>query len=223
MKKDFSLHSGERIHFVDAGLLTTDCITRYEYIAGDLRGANRRLVGADVFCGNGYGANILARTLDATIFGIDGSTEAIAQATASYRSANLFFSAKLFPFELPREMFDFVASIESLEHVREYEAFAAMICRSVRIGGRLYLSVPNEERVVLSRRNYPWHYRHFLAHELDALVAKYGMRKLRGFSTSASVTKDGDVICPYWYQTYGETLHPEGVADTHLMVYERHA
>jgi len=223
MKKDFSLHSGERINFVDAGLLTSDCIARYGFIASDLKQLDRRLVGADVFCGNGYGANILARALDATIFAIDGSTEAIAQATASYRSANLFFAAKLFPFELPRDTFDFVASIESIEHVREYRAFAAMLCRAVRPGGRLYLSAPDEDKLVLERMNYPWHYRHFRAHELDDLVGHAGMRKVGAFSTRCRVARDGDVICAYHYQTYGEILLPEGVGDTHLRVYERDA
>jgi 2-polyprenyl-3-methyl-5-hydroxy-6-metoxy-1,4-benzoquinol methylase len=221
MKKDLSLDSGERINFVDEGLLYTDCLARYQWIERDLQDANRPLVGADVFCGNGYGSNILARSLDATIFAIDGSSESIAQAAQSYLRANLFFAAKLFPFELPHGMFDFVASIESLEHVREYQAFAAMLCRSLRPGGRLYVSAPNEERLVLSRMNYRWHHHHFVNGELDELFHRHGMAKVKGMSTNARVHRDGNDLWPYPYQTYGEMILPEGIADTHLMVYER--
>lgn len=222
MKKDYSLHSGERVNFVDAGLMTSDCLARYEYIASDLRGfGSGRLTGADVFCGNGYGTSILARALDATILAIDGSAEAIAQATQSYLSANIFFAAKLFPFELPRGMFDFIASIESMEHLRDDRAFAAMLCRSLRQGGRLYLSVPDEEAMVLERMKYPWHYQHYRAGELDELIEGFGMTRLRAFSTTNRVTKGGDVIGTYYYQAYGETLLPQGAGDTHLVVYER--
>jgi SAM-dependent methyltransferase len=220
-RKDFALDSGERINIVDEGLVHPDHLARYQFVVDDLAAVRRTLFGADVFCGTGYGANMLARAIAGTVLAIDGSVESIAQATTAYRRANLFFAAKLFPFELPRSAFDFVTSMESIEHVRDYRAFAAVLHASLRPGGRLYLSAPDEQKVVLARTGYPWHYQHFAAPELDELFGGLGMRKLRAATTNATVNDDGNVICPYAYATYGEALLPPGVGDTHLMVYER--
>jgi SAM-dependent methyltransferase len=221
MTKDFSLHSGERLTTIDLPVIYPDVLARYEYVCADMKGRGDNLFGAHVFCGAGYGTDLMAEALDAVVLGIDGSTEAIARANEQYRKSNTIFAAKLFPFCLPRNTFDFVASLESVEHVLDYRAFCMVLCDSLKPGGRLYISAPNEEQMVLSRLNYHWHYKHFKPGELDQFVEPFGMRKIESFSTSCSVGSNGDVLAYYPYRAPGKELLAPHDGDTLFIVYEK--
>jgi 2-polyprenyl-3-methyl-5-hydroxy-6-metoxy-1,4-benzoquinol methylase len=112
--KDYSLKSGERYPTLDLNLIGGDHLWRYGYVASRFEGNNKRLSGADVFCGSGYGAMLMSQKMNATILAIDGSAEAIENANQKIHSPDIIFAAKLFPFELPESSFDFITSMESI-------------------------------------------------------------------------------------------------------------
>ena len=76
MAKDFSLHSGERLATIDPPVIYPDHLARDQFVCDDMKQRGYDLFGADIFCGAGYGTNLLAETLDGTVLGIDGSAEA---------------------------------------------------------------------------------------------------------------------------------------------------
>ncbi|MGV1120027.1 hypothetical protein F0H33_10760 [Xanthomonas translucens pv. undulosa] len=65
--KDYALKSGERYHTLDQNLVGGDHLWRYRYAASRLPNGHAQLFGADVFCGSGYGAALVARETHASI------------------------------------------------------------------------------------------------------------------------------------------------------------
>ena len=98
--KDYSLKSGERYSTLDLNLIGGDHLLRYRYAANRAKEIYPRPYGADIFCGSGYGAEILASTTQGSILAIDGSTEAIENANKKIHDPNIIWAAKLFPFNL---------------------------------------------------------------------------------------------------------------------------
>src|SRR5256885_473955 len=157
-KKDYSLKSGERYSTLDLNLIGGDHLLRYKYAANRAKEIYASPYGADIFCGSGYGAEILAETTQGNILAIDGSLEAIENASNKILSPNIIWAAKLFPFNLPKNTFDFITSMESLEHVKDFEAFFWVLSQSLKIGGTLFISSPHEK--IMPYNGYIWHYKH---------------------------------------------------------------
>lgn len=132
---DFALNSGERIATLAVDDIHPDHWERYHYALRHLQELPGPLVGADVFCGSGYGTFMLAQKLPGFMFGIDGSADAVRQAVDHYAAMNLLYSHKMFPFALPAGLFDFIVSMESVEHVEDGELFFNMLARAVKPGG----------------------------------------------------------------------------------------
>ena len=193
--KDYSLKSGERYPTLDLNLIGGDHLWRYNYAASRVD-ANARLFGADVFCGSGYGAALLAQKTNAMILAIDGSAEAIEVATRKLPDPNIIFAAKLFPFELPENTFDFITSMESIEHVKDYETFMWMLVKSLKKGGSLFISMPNEN--VMPYTGYIWHYKHFVSSEIRELADRHGLEQVNAFSTSSAAYGDDGKTCLFY-------------------------
>ncbi len=159
-RHDFSLHSGERQTATDYTAIRADHRYRYEW-------ADRRIpkggFGADIFCGNGYGTSLLAKTR--SVLAIDGSTEAVQQANAHYQTSRNFFSTAHYPFELPKSVFDFVVSLESIEHVEDGTGFFRQLTDSLKPGGLLVFSTPCEDLLPLQSTGNHFHFRHYRLEE----------------------------------------------------------
>lgn len=196
--KDYSLKSGERYTSLDLNLIGGDHLWRYQYVATRMASQDRRLFGADIFCGAGYGAMLMAQQLDGTILAIDGSAEAIDIANQKLQAPNVIFAAKLFPFELPEATFDFIASLESMEHVKDFETFFWTLAKALKPGGRLFISAPNEN--VMPYQGYVWHYKHFRPVEVRALAEQYGLSEIAALSTTCQVYDGGVSRFYYPYQ-----------------------
>jgi 2-polyprenyl-3-methyl-5-hydroxy-6-metoxy-1,4-benzoquinol methylase len=196
--KDYSLKSGERYSSLDLNLIGGDHLWRYQYVATRMAGQDRPLFGADIFCGAGYGANLMAQQLNATILAIDGSAEAIDIANQKLNAPNVIFAAKLFPFELPEATFDFIASLESMEHVKDFETFFWTLAKALKKGGKLFISAPNE--ITMPYTGYIWHYKHFRPEEVRALAEQYGLSEVAAYSTTCQILKDGVARLFYPYQ-----------------------
>jgi SAM-dependent methyltransferase len=157
-------------------------LAAYEWIAG-------RVVGlrvADLACGEGYGAEVLARAAGAVV-AVDANPEAHEHARLRYRRPNLRFERGLVEeFDQPC---DAIAFLQTIEHVPEpgrlLEGFATLAPISyVSTPNRLTLAPPGEER-----SDNPWHLREYSPSEYRALLephfstvellGTYHARKLR--------------------------------------------
>jgi len=193
MKKDFSANSGERISAITDDRIITDHLARYKYAASFVREQydnDIKIFGADIFCGSGYGTNILAKETNSIIFGIDASEESISHANLNFQRSNIFFSSKIFPFKLPFNIFDFICSFESLEHILDYKLFAVQLASSLKCGGFLLISCPNSDRIDLDINPYHWHYKHLNPIELEDLFVVNGFTLQRKLSTLCVIPND---------------------------------
>jgi len=95
----------------------------------------------DVGCGTGWLAEHFA---DYT--GLDGSTDAVAAATARDRDVRLHDVAE--PLPLPDESFDGVVMKDLLEHVPDPVALVREVRRVLRPGGRVFACSPDAQRWV---------------------------------------------------------------------------
>jgi SAM-dependent methyltransferase len=136
----------------------------YEWIAERVAG----LRVADLACGEGYGADVLATTA-ADVVGVDANPEAYEHARRRYRSANLRFERGLVErFEAECDAIVFLQTIEHVEEpARLLERFAATapVC---------YVSTPN--RLTLAppgapKSSNPWHLREYTPEEYRALLS----------------------------------------------------
>lgn len=191
----------------------------YQYVATRMAGRDRSLFGADIFCGAGYGAILMSQQLNATILAIDGSAEAIEIANRKLHAPNVIFAAKLFPFELPEATFDFIASLESMEHVKDFETFFWMLSKALKPGGRLFISAPNEN--VMPYQGYIWHCKHFRPEEVTALAEQYGLREIGAYSTSCQVYEDGGSRLYYPYQLDNDRALDLDAGDTLFFEFEK--
>lgn len=198
--RDFRLHSGERQTGATLDAIRADHRMRYDWADASLPEGAR---GLDVFCGNGYGTWMLARRR--FVVGIDGSDEAIRWAKEHYASPNASYRAARFPFDLPKSSYQFVVSLESLEHVENDEAFFATIVSALTEGGMLVLSVPNEAELPLCRFRNAFHHRHYTIGGVRRLCAAHGMTIIEwaGQDVYAPAANDGfrlledeSLMCP---------------------------
>ncbi|MFO3703907.1 class I SAM-dependent methyltransferase [Xanthomonas codiaei] len=217
--KDYSLKSGERYHTLDHNLVGGDHLWRYRYAASRLPNGHAQLFGADVFCGSGYGSALVARETQASILAIDGSEESVAVARRKIHAPNIIWAAKLFPFDLPEQCFDFVMSMESLEHVKNHEALFWVLSKSLKRGGQLFISCPNES--VMPYTGYKWHYRHFVPDEVRTLARENGLEEVAAFSTLCCGLKDGQSAIFYPHQMRNDQGLDIEVGDTMLFEFRK--
>lgn len=71
---------------------------------------------------------------------------------------------------LPDAAFDFVLSVEVIEHVEKDALFVSHIARVMRPGGVFFLTTPNGDFVANTN---PDHKRHYRKKELEALLGRY--------------------------------------------------
>jgi SAM-dependent methyltransferase len=165
----------------------------YEWIAA--RVAGQRTI--DMACGEGYGADLLARTA-ASVVGVDANPEAHEHARLRYQRANLRFARDLV--ETFSEPADAVVFLQTIEHLQDpgavLEHFASLLRageegggvragegkeegRQSRPGGRagaIYLSTPNVLTLApkgAPRSDNPWHVHEYRASEFEALCRKH--------------------------------------------------
>lgn len=170
--RNWSLQSGERQSAEQYADVKANHRARYDWAVATLgRRADQLLL--DCFCGNGYGTRRLVDGTGATVLGLDGSGEAIAQADRCYGRGDprVWFAHREFPCALPVETYDAIVSFESMEHVADDALFAARLTEALKPGGRLLLSVPNEAKVPHALFRNPFHVRHYTRAEVLARFA----------------------------------------------------
>src|ERR1700750_673772 len=109
----------------------------YEWIAARTRGL--RVV--DMACGEGYGADLLAREGAAAVVGVDANPEAHEHARLRYVRPNLRFERDLV--ETFAEPCDAVVFLQTIEHVEAPGAILDHFRSMLADGGVAYVSTPN--------------------------------------------------------------------------------
>ncbi|HYU60685.1 MAG TPA: class I SAM-dependent methyltransferase [Solirubrobacterales bacterium] len=136
----------------------------YEWIA-------RRCAGlrvADLACGEGYGADVLARRA-AEVVGVDANPAAHEHARLRYRRPNLRFERGLVEdFDDPC---DAIVFLQTIEHVPDPGRLCERIAAAAPVA---YISTPN--RLTLAppgaeKSGNPWHLREYTLEEYRALLA----------------------------------------------------
>ena len=170
---DLSLHSGERqtAHTYDD--IRADHRFRYEWV--DVRIPVGGF-GVDVFCGNGYGAWLLSQRR--SVWGIDASAEAIAQAERYFKTSQTLYTTAYYPFPLPKAAFDFVVSLESVEHVEGDASFMRTLVESLKPGGFLAFSTPCEDLLPLASTGNHFHRCHYTLDQTLAIAQDNGLQLL---------------------------------------------
>jgi len=135
----------------------------YEWIAARVGG----LSVADLACGEGYGADVLARRA-AEVVGIDANPEAHEHARARYRRPHLRFERGLV--EDLAGPFDVVVFLQTIEHLQDP---AATLERIAAVAPVAYISTPN--RLTLAppgaeKSDNPWHVREYTRPEYRDLL-----------------------------------------------------
>lgn len=195
-ERDFSLNSGERQTAQTLAGIRKDHLLRYELAANFLekRFNQNKTVGADIFCGNGYGSYLVASKLKMTqILSVDASKEAIELANNHYKIENrINFINKFFPFELEKDKYDYVISFESIEHIQNDIQFIETIISAIKNNGYWFLSTPNEEVMSLKKNNNKFHFRHYTNKEIGNIFKKYNLEVIEQYGEDTySIDKNG--------------------------------
>jgi SAM-dependent methyltransferase len=141
----------------------------YEWIA-------ERCVGlrvADLACGEGYGADVLARRA-VQVIGVDANPEASDHARLRYRRPNLRFERGLV--EQFEEPCDAVVFLQTIEHIQDPGALCDRIAAVAPVA---YISTPN--RLMLAppgaeKSDNPWHLREYTLGEYRELLEPHFSR-----------------------------------------------
>ena len=138
----------------------------YEWIAAQVAGMRV----ADLACGEGYGADVLARTA-ADVVGIDANPEAHEHARLRYVRPNLRFERDLVENVGERtEGLDAITFLQTIEHIEEVEKLLAAIAAAAPLA---FISTPN--RLTLApegaeKSDNPWHLREYTIEEYRGLL-----------------------------------------------------
>jgi len=141
----------------------------YEWIAERVRG----LRVADLACGEGYGADVLARTA-ADVVGVDANPEAHEHARLRYRRPNLRFERGLVEEFDGRP--DAIVFLQTIEHIHDP---AKLLDRLARVAPLAFITTPN--RLTLAppgaeKSENPWHVREYSLGEYRELLEPYFSR-----------------------------------------------
>lgn len=171
MPHDLSFYSGERQTASVFSEIRADHRFRYEWADAMVPPGG---YGIDAFCGNGYGSYCLAQKR--FVLGIDGSKEAIDFSSEHFGHPRVRYSHGYWPFELPQGVFDFAVAMESVEHVSDGASFLKLVAASVKKGGMVVFSTPNEDLLPLAATGNHFHFRHYTFDETLSLAAKCGLQ-----------------------------------------------
>ena len=145
----------------------------YELVRG--YAGNKNIL--EVGCGDGYGAEYLAKVAK-EIVAIDYEEDVIKKSQLKYIAKNLKFlcmgATKL---EFPDDVFDIVCSFQVIEHIPENELLNYLheIKRVLKPGGRFYVSTLNLAHNMKNPDTYkkhPAHCKEFFFDELKSLLSK---------------------------------------------------
>ena len=130
----------------------------------------------DAGCGEGYGADLLARAGATRVVAVDNDPSVIAHIDERYPDVEPL-RADLAALPLPDAAFDVVVSLQVIEHLPDVPRYLSELRRVLRPGGELVLTTPN--RLTFTAEGAPlnpFHVREFSAEELRDELTAAGLR-----------------------------------------------
>ncbi len=140
----------------------------YEWIAERTRGLDV----LDMASGEGYGADVLARSAGSVV-GLDANPEAHEHARLRYRRENLRFERGLVESFGEPAAYDAISFLQTIEHVQDPAAVLRHFRSLLRQGGTAYISTPNLLTLAppgAEKSANPWHIKEYRAEEFRALL-----------------------------------------------------
>lgn len=138
----------------------------YQWIAAQTAGMNV----VDLACGEGYGADILAK-LAHSVIGVDANPEAFEHAKCKYQRTNLRFERTLIEsFDRPCDAFVFLQTIEHIETVDQ------LLTQMTKLAPVAYISTPNVYTLApagAKRSDNPWHVHEYQPQEFLKLLKNH--------------------------------------------------
>ncbi len=123
----------------------------------------------EVGCGAGKGVELFSKVCQ-HYTAIDKNDQLIAHHTKKYPHYK-FINAFVPPLVgLADNSFDFVVSLQVIEHIEDDHEFLKEIYRVMKSGAKAIISTPN---IKLSLTRNPWHVREYTTPELETLLNKY--------------------------------------------------
>jgi 2-polyprenyl-3-methyl-5-hydroxy-6-metoxy-1,4-benzoquinol methylase len=168
----------------------------YAWIAAQTLGL--RVV--DMACGEGYGADLLAREGAASVVGVDANPEAHEHARLRYVRPNLRFERDAV--EHFAEPCDALSFLQTIEHVQDpggvLEHFKSMLSAD----GVAYVSTPNLLTLApegAEKSDNPWHIKEYRAEEFRELCeAHFGRVELLGLHHARKLRVHGWALKAGW-------------------------
>jgi 2-polyprenyl-3-methyl-5-hydroxy-6-metoxy-1,4-benzoquinol methylase len=146
-------------------------LSRYEFAVGFVRSK----VILDVACGSGYGSSYLFDKGAGIVVSGDMSVEAIEAAHSFYGKQGIEFLI-LDATSLPsaNNSFGAIVSMETIEHLRQYQDYLSECKRVLKEGGLFICSTPNKGRGIPEIKEFsPYHVHEFYIEEFQELLPHF--------------------------------------------------
>lgn len=177
-----SMDKGERQIATDYKNIRADHKNRYQFACDQLRKLQATNV-LDLACGIGYGTLMLAEATQAKVTGVDIDKNAIDYAKLYYQNDNTnFICEDAIKCDLQIASFDAVVSFETIEHVSFDKELLAIFYRSLKKGGTLICSTPNQDVMPFDSDKFRFHEKHYTNDELVELLTEAGFVKIELFA-----------------------------------------
>lgn len=138
---------------------------------------------ADMACGEGYGAAVLAEHAREVV-GVDANPEAHEHARLRYTRPGLSFVRALIEEFDQGAPYEAIVFLQTVEHLQEPERVLSHFRALLADGGTVYISTPNRLTLApagASKSDNPWHVREYVEDEFRALLeSSFGEVELLG-------------------------------------------
>lgn len=128
----------------------------------------------DIACGTGFGTYMLAKQGNASaVTGWDIDEQTIRYASLRHKDPRLHFEVKNAELFDETTLFDVITSFETIEHLNKPEIFLQNIERSLRSGGRCFISTPISGMSENKQPDNPFHITEWGFRRFQELVRHY--------------------------------------------------
>jgi len=164
--------TGERfVPWASDPVVAYEHLHRYFWASGLVKG--KKVL--DLACGEGYGADLLARQA-VSVCALDIDEDAVRHASKKYRRPNLqFFQGSITAVPITENCsFDVITCFEAIEHIEQHDELIQEVRRLLKPGGLFAVSTPNKDAYnAQGEPANPFHVRELTFEEFDTLLTRY--------------------------------------------------
>jgi predicted SAM-dependent methyltransferase len=169
--------------------IRTDHVNRYAFATDRIARHGSRFI-LDCACGVGYGTKMLGEGTDSICYGIDIDPATIKFAMENFGGPkSQFVAGDAIDMPFSREYFDAIVSFETIEHVENPEELLLSLNQSLKRGGILICSTPNQSVLPFNSSKFPHHFKHYTLNDLCSLLSGSGFT-VDSWYGQGKITKD---------------------------------